>query len=150
MQHRCICVFVEINAIIYGQVSIDLSLLSKNRKHQRSSSSYLACVTQWHPAQLHIKYTGVVTDKGQLSGGLSIAFSQYSFDPTDTVIRDAADSIAQQGRTCTFYPRATIGMFYTSNTDKHSPDGVFFCGLSYTQLIAGNILIEGNNQERQE
>ena len=94
------------------------------------------------------KINGIFSDDGQLSGGLSAVFTQYSFDPDKTVIREKEDPIALSGQSAGFFPGATIGLFYISNPDLRGRDNAFFFGCSYAQIYSGEILINGSNQER--
>lgn len=94
------------------------------------------------------KLNNVFTKKGQLSTGISAAFTQYSFDPSNTIVNDTEDPLATGDRATTFFPSVTAGVFYISNPRKFDGGNVFFTGLSYSQLYAGNVLANDSNQER--
>ncbi len=94
------------------------------------------------------KLEGIFTRESQLSAGLSAGFSQYTFDPSSTVVNDLDDPLSITGRSSQFYPSATAGIFYISNPKMYDGDNVFFFGISYSHIYAGNILIGNYNQER--
>ena len=94
------------------------------------------------------KINSVFTRDGQLSAGLGGGFSQYRFDPSGIVVKDREDPFAESGRSSSYFPSATIGIFYISNPKTNNNESVFFFGVSYSQIYAGDILIDANNQKR--
>lgn len=90
---------------------------------------------------------GVLSEDSQLSLGISGGFQQYSFSNTDVIFYDVNDVLLQDGATSSLYPTVGAGIHYLSSTDEYY-ENVFFFGLSYNQLYATNVLVNGFNQER--
>ena len=94
------------------------------------------------------KLQNVFTRDGQLSAGISAGFTQYAFDPSESIVNDTEDPLAIGGRATSFFPSVTAGLFYISNPKKFDGGNVFFTGLSYSQVYAGDVLANSTNQER--
>lgn len=94
------------------------------------------------------KLQNIFTRDGQLSAGISAGFTQYAFDPSNAVVNDTEDPLANGGRATTFFPSVTAGVFYISNPKKFDGGNVFFTGLSYSQVYAGDVLANSADQER--
>ena len=94
------------------------------------------------------KLKGVFTRDGQLSVGIGARISQYSFDPSNVTINDTEDPLANGGRATTFFPALNAGVFYISNHNKFDGGNVFFTGLSYSQVYAGDVLANSLRQDR--
>jgi len=94
------------------------------------------------------KLQNVFTRKGQLSAGISAAFTQYTFDPSEAIVNDVEDPFANGDRATTFFPSVTAGVFYISNPRKFDGGNVFFTGISYSHVYAGNVLANDSKQDR--
>ena len=94
------------------------------------------------------KLRSVFTKDGQLSIGIGARISQYSFDPSNAIVNETEDPLANGGRATTFFPAVTAGFFYISNPKKFDGGNVFFTGMSYSQVYAGDVLANNAKQDR--
>ncbi len=94
------------------------------------------------------KLQGIFTREGQLSVGLGARFSQYTFDPSNAVVNEVEDPLLLGDRSSSFYPAATAGVFFISNPKMYDGGNVFFVGMSYSQVYAGNVLLNNISQDR--
>lgn len=94
------------------------------------------------------KLNNFLTRDGQLSAGIGAGFYQYSFDPSSAVVNDEDDPLAQGGRSSSFFPSVTGGIFFISNPKMYDGGNTFFFGLSYSQVYAGNVLVNDSSQDR--
>lgn len=101
---------------------------------------------------LHLLYAyklrGVLTDDGQLSLGINVGMSQYSFDPNATTFGDEGDVLLQGGRATAFYPTVTGGIYYMSSTEQFR-ENVFFVGLALRDGFATQVLVNDSDQIRE-
>lgn len=94
------------------------------------------------------KLESIFTRNGQLSAGIAAGMSQYTFDPSGSVVNEEDDPLANMARSSTFYPSVSAGLYYISNPKMYDGENVFFCGMSFSQAYAGNVLVNDRDQER--
>ena len=94
------------------------------------------------------KLKGIFTRTGQLSAGISASLSQFTFNPSNTIVNEEDDPIYLDARSSSFFPTASAGIFYTTNPKMYDGGNIFFFGLSYGQVYAGNVLVNDRLQDR--
>lgn len=94
------------------------------------------------------KLRNIFTRDAQLSIGIGAGIQQYSFDPSNAVVRDAEDPLVGTGKASSMFPSVKAGFFFISNPKKYDGGNVFYMGGSFTQVYAGDILTDGINQKR--
>lgn len=87
-------------------------------------------------------------EDSQLSLGINAGFQQYVFDPSSQVFNDVDDVLLQGTSTSTAYPAVGGGIYFLSNTKEYDGN-VFFAGLAYRNAFTTDVLINGNNQQRE-
>ena len=91
---------------------------------------------------------GILGDDSQLSLGINAGIQQFVFDPSNLVFNDLDDQLLTGNRTSSIFPAISGGFYYVSST-KDYEDNVFFAGLAFRNAFTTNVLVNDNNQARE-
>ncbi|HRX28141.1 MAG TPA: PorP/SprF family type IX secretion system membrane protein [Saprospiraceae bacterium] len=97
--------------------------------------------------QLNYAYKLKMGRESQLSLGLSGSFTQFSINTANELYNDSGDIILSLADQSTFYPSVGAGVFYVSTLEEYR-SSQFYCGLAFSQAIAGQVGLDSINLKR--
>jgi type IX secretion system PorP/SprF family membrane protein len=92
------------------------------------------------------KLKELLTDRDQLSFGLSADVQQYSFSGAGQIVNDPNEKFLTQNQS-SFFPALGLGVYYMSTT-RMFKENMFFAGFSSDQAFTTDVLVNNINQTR--